>query len=155
MISVQAEPFDPGIEYARLAAACVDAGAIASFSGIVRPASDGSTVDALELEHHPGFTLKVIDGIAEDARERFDLLGLAIIHRYGRLQPGEPIVFVAAAAAHRRAAFDAVDYLMDRLKTEAPFWKREHGPGGARWIEARPMDHEDRARWEGKNDRDR
>ena len=148
MISVQAEAFDPGAEYRTLAARCADAGAIASFTGLVRPASDGEGVTELELEHHPGFTLKAIEGIATDAQARFELLGLVIIHRYGRLQPGEAIVFVAAAAPHRRSAFDAVEYLMDRLKTEAPFWKREHGPGGPRWIEARPSDHEDRARWE-------
>jgi molybdopterin synthase catalytic subunit len=148
MISVQAEAFDPGAEYRRLAESCPDAGAIASFTGLVRPASDGEGVTELELEHHPGFTRKAIEGIAEEGRARFDLLGLVVIHRYGRLRPGEAIVFVAAAAPHRRSAFEAVDYLMDRLKTEAPFWKREHGPGGARWIEARTSDHEDRARWE-------
>jgi molybdopterin synthase catalytic subunit len=148
VISVQAEPFDAGAEYRRIAEAFPAAGAIASFTGIVRPASDGSGVDSLELEHHHGFTLKVVEQIAEAGKARFDLLGLAIIHRYGRLAPGEPIVFVAAAAAHRRAAFDAVDYLMDRLKMEAPFWKREHGPSGSRWIEARPSDHHDRARWQ-------
>jgi molybdopterin synthase catalytic subunit len=151
MISVQAEAFDPGVEHARLARACPQAGAIASFVGLVRPASAGDSVNLLELEHHPTFTLKVIEAIAADCRARFELLGLAIVHRYGSLEPGEPIVFVATAAPHRRAALDAVDYLMDRLKTEAPFWKREHGPGGARWIEARPEDHSDRARWEGRS----
>lgn len=147
MISVQSEPFDPGAEYGRFAMACPQAGAIASFTGIVRPSSDGTEVTELELEHHPRFTRRTIDEIAEAARSRFGLSGLIIIHRYGRLLPGEPIVFVAATAPHRRAAFDAVDYLMDRLKTEAPFWKREHGRGGSRWIEARPTDHADRSRW--------
>ena len=153
MISVQSEPFDAGAEQARLAAACPAAGAIAAFTGIVRPSSDGAEVRELELEHHPTFTRKVIDEIAEDARERFPLLGLAIVHRYGILQPGEAVVFVAAAAEHRRAALEAVDYLMDRLKTEAPFWKREHGPSGSRWIEARPSDHRDRSRWQEQNSR--
>jgi molybdenum cofactor biosynthesis protein B len=148
MISVQADPVDAGAEYRRFADSCPTAGAIASFAGLVRPASDGADVAALELEHHPSFTLKVIEAIAEAARGRFALLGLVIIHRYGRLAPGEPIVFVAAAAEHRRAAFEAVDYLMDRLKTEAPFWKREIGPGGSRWIEARPVDYADRERWQ-------
>jgi molybdopterin synthase catalytic subunit len=145
MIRITGEPFDSGAELARIAASCPDAGAIASFTGIVRGA-DG--VETLELEHHPRLTAKAVEAIGAAARERFALAGLTIIHRYGRLAPGEPIVFVAAAAAHRRAAFEAVDYLMDRLKTEAPFWKREHGPDGAHWIEPRASDLEDRARWE-------
>jgi molybdopterin synthase catalytic subunit len=144
MTRVRAAPFDPGVELAAFAARVGGAGAIASFTGLVR---GGAEVSALELEHHPVLTEKAIAGIAEDALTRFALVDLVILHRYGMLAPGEPIVFVAAAAAHRRAAFDAVDYVMDRLKTEAPFWKREHGPDGARWIEARAADVEDRARW--------
>jgi len=147
MIRIQAEPFDPGAELAGFAARAPGAGAIASFTGLVRNDSDGSEVTALELEHYPALTEKTVATIGEDARARFDLADLAIIHRHGAMAPGEPIVFVAAAATHRRAAFDAVDYVMDRLKTEAPFWKRERGPEGARWIEARSVDLEDRARW--------
>jgi molybdopterin synthase catalytic subunit len=148
MISVQEGPFDPGAEERRLAEACPGAGAIVSFTGFVRAQSSGAGVSELELDHHPRFTEKVVRAIAEEARARFSLLGVAIVHRYGRLRPGEPIVLAAAAAEHRRAAFEAVDYLMDRLKTEAPFWKREHGPDGSRWIEARPEDWTERARWD-------
>jgi molybdopterin synthase catalytic subunit len=143
MIRVQAEPFDSAAELAAFAARVDGAGAIASFVGLVR----GENVSSLELDHYPALTEKVVGEIGGDARARFGLAGLVIVHRHGTLAPGEPIVFVAAAAAHRRAAFDAVDYMMDRLKTEAPFWKREHGPDGARWIEARAADLEDKARW--------
>jgi len=147
MIRIQAEPFDPGVELAAFAARVPGVGAIASFTGLVRKDSEGSAVFALELEHYPALTEKTVSAIAEDARARFALAGLTVVHRHGAMAPGEPIVFVAAAATHRRAAFDAVDYMMDRLKTEAPFWKREHGPDGARWIEARAADVKDRARW--------
>jgi len=143
MIRIQAEPFDPAAELAKLAAD--GAGAVVSFTGLVR--GEGDAVHCLELSHYPGFTEKAVAEIAEAAKARFGIDRLVIVHRYGRLAPGEPIVFVAVAAGHRRAAFDAVDYLMDRLKTGAPFWKKEEGPAGARWIEARPRDLRDAARW--------
>lgn len=145
MIRIQAEPFDPAAELASFCARVDGAGAIASFTGLVR--SESGTVSSLELDHYPALTERIVETIGEDARARFGLADLLIVHRHGALAPGEPIVFVAAAATHRRAAFDAVDYMMDRLKTEAPFWKREHGPRGARWIEAREADAKDRARW--------
>ena len=145
MIRIQAEPFEPGAELAAFASRMRGSGAIASFTGMVR--SDGGSVSGLELEHYPALTGKAVEAIGDDARARFELADIVIVHRFGTLAPGEPIVFVAAAAAHRRAAFDAVDYMMDRLKTEAPFWKREHGRDGARWIEAREADVKDRARW--------
>ena len=145
MIRVQSEPFDSAEELAQLIARLNGAGAVASFTGLVR--SENGAVSGLELDHYPALTDKTVEAIGEDARRRFDLEDLVIVHRHGSLGPGEPIVFVAAAAAHRRSAFDAVDYMMDRLKTEAPFWKREHGPDGARWIEAREADVKDRARW--------
>lgn len=148
MIRVQAEPFDPAAELARFAAACPTCGAIVSFTGIVRQFGDGDQINRLELQHYSGFTEPTVVGLAEAARARFAISDVAIVHRFGDFAPGEPIVFVAAAAEHRRAAFDAVDYLMDRLKTEAPFWKREVGERDARWIEARPTDHADRSRWE-------
>lgn len=148
MIRVQAERFDGGGELAAFAARVPGAGAIASFLGLVRGESGGDDVSVLELEYYPGLTERIVAAIGEDARDRFALIAFAIVHRTGALAPGEPIVFVAAAAAHRRAAFDAVDYMMDRLKTEAAFWKREHGPSGSRWIEARGADLRDRARWE-------
>lgn len=139
------EPIDPGMLLAGFAATQGDAGAIVSFTGTVRGAGG---VNALELEHHPSFTAKVIDAIGRDAKARFAIGGCLIVHRVGSLSPGEPIVFVAAASAHRRAAFDAVDYVMDRLKTEAPLWKRELRAGGAEWVEARASDVADQARWE-------
>jgi molybdopterin synthase catalytic subunit len=145
MIRIEADAFDPAAELAAFIARVPGAGAVASFIGLVR--SESGSVSSLELDHYPALTEGAVAAIGEDARARFVLDGLVIVHRYGPLAPGEPIVFVAAAAAHRRAAFEAVDYMMDRLKTEAPFWKREHGPDGPRWIEARKADLEDRARW--------
>lgn len=147
MIRIQAEPFDPGAELASFAGGAAGAGAIACFTGLVRSESTGESVSMLELEHYPALAERAIAAIGADARVRFGLATYVIVHRHGALAPGEPIVFVAAAAPHRRDAFDAVDYMMDRLKTEAPFWKRERGPGGARWIEARAADVKDRARW--------
>lgn len=145
MIRIQSEAFDPASELALLVARAPASGAVVSFVGLVR-ASEGD-VAALELQHHPVLTAASVEAIASAGRDRFELDGLTVIHRFGRLSPGEPIVFVAAAAAHRRVAFDAVDYLMDRLKTEAVFWKREHGPGGSRWVEARDKDYDDHSRW--------
>ena len=148
MIRVQAIPFDPALELAALAQRAPGAGAIASFVGLVRPTAGNTTVSKLELEQYGEFTRLTIETIAADGRTRFALLDLTIVHRFGPLDPGDPIVFVAAAAEHRRAAFDAVDYLMDRLKTEAPFWKRELGPAGSRWIEPTAADRSARKRWE-------
>jgi molybdopterin synthase catalytic subunit len=145
MIRIDAGPFDPAAELAAFVARVPGAGAVATFTGMVR--SESGEVSGLELDHYPALTESVVEAIADDARVRFDLAGLLIVHRHGALIPGEPIVFVAAAAARRRAAFEAVDYMMDRLKTEAPFWKREHRPDGPRWIEAREADRKDRARW--------
>jgi molybdopterin synthase catalytic subunit len=147
MIRVLAEPFDAALLLADFSARAAGAGAIASFTGLVRSENDGATVSGLTLEHHPSLTEKVIAGIGADAARRFALTDIVIVHRYGALAPGEAIVFVAAAAPHRRAAFDAVDYAMDRLKTEAPFWKREQRGDGAHWLEARGSDREARARW--------
>ena len=150
MIRVQTEPFDASAELAHLAEAARDCGAVVSFVGKVRGMSGQSEVDTLELQHYPGFTETAIELIAAAALERFEVEAIRIIHRHGRLAPGEPIVFVGAAARHRRDAFDAVDYLMDRLKTEAPFWKKETGPTGRRWIEARDSDLADAQRWHEK-----
>lgn len=143
-----AEPIDPAALLARFAASHADAGAVVSFTGAVR--GTGGIV-ALELEYHPSFTAKVIAQIGADAKDRFGIEECLIVHRVGSLRPGEAIVFVAAAAARRRAAFEAVDYAMDRLKTEAPLWKREVRHDGAEWIEARESDVADRARWEDSN----
>jgi molybdopterin synthase catalytic subunit len=147
MIAVQAEPFDAAALLADFSGRAAGAGAIASFTGLVRSENDGAAVSGLELDHHPRLTEQAIAGIEADAVARFGLTGLFIVHRHGALLPGEAIVFVAAAAPHRRAAFDAVDYVMDRLKTEAPFWKREQRGDGAHWLEARDSDRKARARW--------
>lgn len=146
MIRVQTARFDPGDELASFMRAHAHAGGVASFVGSVR--DEGGSVIRLELSHYPDFTQRVVAAIGKDAAMRFALLGYRIVHRYGSLAPGEPIVFVAAAAPHRRPALDAVEYLMDRLKTEAPFWKREHDARSGRWIEPTDADHAARARWE-------
>ena len=151
MIRIQLEPFDAAVELAALTERSPTAGAVAAFVGLVRPYVGDAPVERLELQRYGRFTRMTVETIAEDASQRFDLIGLPVIHRCGTLVPGEAIVFVAAAAEHRRAAFDAVDYLMDRLKTEAAFWKREHGPAGSRWIEPHPADHVDRKRWDEGN----
>lgn len=140
------QPFDPGALLTGFSAGRAETGAIATFTGLAR-AERGAT-QVLELEAYPGFTEAEIGRIADQARARFGLQDLAILHRVGRIGPGEPIVFVATAAGHRRAAFEACDFLMDYLKSRAPFWKKEHGPGGARWIEPTAQDHADRQRWE-------
>jgi molybdopterin synthase catalytic subunit len=142
-------PFDPSAELARLLEAASSDGAVVSFVGVTRPqAKDGSEVDRLVLEHHPRLTLKSLQDIAVEAAERFDISQVRIVHRCGEIAAGEPIVFAAAASAHRRAAFEAADYLMDRLKSEAVFWKREEGPSGSNWIEPTEADYADRGRWE-------
>jgi len=144
-IRLTEEPFDPGALLSEFSKGRSETGAVATFTGIAR-AEQGSTA-ILELEAYPGFTEAEIGRIAEQARERFALHDLAILHRVGKIAPGEPIVFVATAAGHRRAAFEACDFLMDYLKSAAPFWKKEHGPDGARWIEPTAQDHADRERW--------
>ncbi len=154
MIRVQSAPFDPHAEAAAFSAGRMEAGALASFTGSVRNAAHasqdtGGEVTALELEHYPGFTEAKIAEIEAAARKRFDVIDLLIIHRYGRMAPGEAIVFVAALSKHRREALQAVDFLMDQLKTDAPFWKKEvRGDGAPEWIEPRSDDRDARARWE-------
>jgi len=146
MIRLTFDPFDPG---ALLTAFCKDrseTGAIATFTGIAR--SEGGAAIALELEAYMGFTEAEIAKMADRAIQRFGLDDLTILHRIGKIAPGEPIVFVATAARHRRSAFKACDFLMDYLKSQAPFWKKEYGPQGARWVEPSPKDHADLKRWE-------
>ena len=147
MIRIQAEPFDVAALLADFSGRADGAGAIASFTGLVRSETGGAAVSALELDHHPRLTERALAGIEADALARFELTEIAIVHRHGALAPGEAIVFVAAAAAHRRAAFEAVDYVMDRLKTDVPFWKRERRGDGEHWLEARDSDRTARARW--------
>lgn len=146
MIRLAEDPFEPGALLSDFCRDRAEVGAVASFTGIARAEAGATTV--LELEAYPGFTEAAIDRIAEEARQRFGLADLLVLHRVGRIAPGEPIVFVATAASHRREAFEACDFLMDYLKSRAPFWKKEHGPAGARWIEPRAQDHADVARWE-------
>ena len=147
MIALTDKPFDPGALLTAFCKGRTETGAVATFTGLAR-AEQGATA-TLELEAYPGFTESEIGRIAAGARERFGLDDFSIVHRVGRIAPGEAIVFVATAAGHRRAAFEACDFLMDYLKSRAPFWKKETGPdGAARWIEPRPQDHADIARWE-------
>ena len=122
-------------------------GAMVSFIGLARDSSAAGPVSGLYLDHYPGFTERSLERIAADADARFAVSDIRVVHRCGAVAPGEPIVLVAVAAPHRRAAFEAADYLMDRLKTEAAFWKREDGPEGSRWIEPTDKDRADRARW--------
>ena len=145
MIALTDRPFDPGAELNRFCRARAETGAVASFVGIARGEAGQAT--ALELEAYPGFTEGEIGRIAADAAARFALQDVAITHRVGRIAPGEAIVLVLTAAAHRREAFQACDFLMDYLKSRAPFWKKEHGPAGARWVEPTARDAEDLARW--------
>ena len=146
MIRLTDQPFDPGAELNRFCAGRSETGAVASFVGIARGEVGAAT--ALELEAYPGFTEVAIGEIAEAAVARFGLQAFLILHRIGRIAPGEAIVFVATASAHRRAAFEACDHLMDYLKSRAPFWKKEHGPGGERWVEPTARDLADAARWD-------
>jgi molybdopterin synthase catalytic subunit len=123
-------------------------GAVVSFAGIARPGSrGGDAVYRLVLEHHPALTLQSLEEIAVEAAARFEVSHLRVVHRCGDIAAGEPIVFAGAAALHRRAAFEAADYLMDRLKTEGVFWKREIGEAGSQWIEPTEADYADRERW--------
>ena len=146
MIRLQTEPFEPGALLTGFCAGRNETGAVVSFTGIAR-ASSGA-VRTLELEAYPGFTDVEIGRMAEAARERFALQDLIIVHRIGAIAPGEAIVFVATAAAHRREAFEAADQLMDYLKSRAPFWKKETGPDGSRWIEPTERDLADAERWD-------
>ncbi len=150
MIGIATEAIDPPSLLADFLVTANDAGGIASFTGVVRGENGGGAVEKLWVDFHEQMTRAALEQIAADARTRFALLAIAIVHRVGEVCPGEPIVFAAAAAAHRRPAFEAVDYAMDRIKSDAPFWKCETRAGRDHWIEARPSDRTDRARWEEK-----
>ena len=146
-VRVQMEDFDVGHELAALRGNDGRIGAIASFVGTMRDVNDGVQVTAMTLEHYPGMTEKSLDAIVADARARFDVLDVLIIHRVGKLRPTDQIVLVAVTGAHRGEAFDACRFVMDFLKTQAPFWKKETTPAGERWVEARESDDEAAARW--------
>jgi len=146
-VRVQPEDFDTGRELEALTRGRVDVGAVASFVGLVRDANDGSPVKAMTLEHYPGMTEKALTDICEQAMSRWDLIDTLVIHRVGALKPGERIVLVGVPSAHRGEAFAACEFIMDYLKTRAPFWKREETPQGARWVEARDSDDAAAGRW--------
>ena len=146
-ILVTTEPFDIGVETARIREGSPDMGAIVTFTGVVRNVNDGSNVTAMTLEHYPSMTQKSLAKIVETARGRWPLGDVTVIHRVGRMVVGEEIVLVAVASRHRHAAFEAASFIMDWLKTEAPFWKKEETPEGARWVDARESDEEAKARW--------
>ncbi|CAL1689935.1 Molybdopterin synthase catalytic subunit [Brevundimonas subvibrioides] len=148
MVRLQTDPIDPAALLAAFCHARTDVGAVVSFTGLCRAATDGQTVETLALDAWPGFTERVMGALETETRARFDLIDVVAVHRWGEVGVGEAIVFVAAAAVHRRDAFLAADFLMDQLKTRAPLWKREDGPDGRRWIEPRVSDHADAARWE-------
>jgi molybdopterin synthase catalytic subunit len=146
-VRVQMDIFDPGLLLSAFSRDRRNAGGVVSFTGIASEATGGEEVEELELDAYPGFTEPAIEAMEADARARFAVLDILVVHRHGPIVPGDAIVFVAVAAEHRRDAFLAADYLMDRLKTEAPFWKKETGPDGERWIEPRDQDYDDLSRW--------
>ena len=146
-VRVQTADFDVGAEIAALRAADGRVGAVASFIGTVRDVNDGRGVTTMTLEHYPGMTEKALEAIVAEARGRWDVLDLLVIHRVGELAPTDQIVLVAVTSAHRGEAFAACEFVMDYLKTRAPFWKKEATPAGARWVEARESDDEAASRW--------
>ncbi len=147
MIRVQQEDFDPQAEVERLAAGNTAIGGIVTVLGVVRETAQGGRLSAMTLEHYAGMTEKALEDIENEANRRWPLEASLIIHRYGRLEPGARIVLVATAASHRQAAFEANMFLVDWLKTKAPFWKQEETEAGVRWVEAQESDDEAAARW--------
>lgn len=152
VIRLTETPFDPGDALTRFTAEAAGAGGVVSFTGLVRAQSATGEVRSLYLQAYSPMTERGITDAAETARRRWGLTGLSIIHRTGHMNPGEAIVFVATAAPHRRSAFEAADFLMDYLKTQAVFWKKEITEAGDRWIEPRPEDYTDAARWTGRQE---
>jgi molybdopterin synthase catalytic subunit len=144
-VRVQREDFDLGAELAAMRVGRIDIGALVSFTGLVRDLAGG--LEAFELEHYPVMTEKALQGIEAEARGRWPLQASLIIHRYGPMRPGDQIMMVATASAHRQAAFAAAEFLMDYLKSRAPFWKKETTPAGARWVDAREEDENALDRW--------
>lgn len=146
-VIVQSAPFDVGAELDTFAQGRRDMGALVTFTGVVRDLSDG-TLAAMEIEHYPGMTEKALTAIAQDASQRWSLGDVLVIHRYGRLEPGDKIMMVATAASHRKDAFEAAEYLMDYLKSRAPFWKKEHTTGGSsHWVASKSEDEDALTRW--------
>ena len=147
-VRVQAEDFDVGAEIAALRRGDARVGAVATFVGTVRDVNEGSDVATMTLEHYPGMTEKSLQAIVDEAKQRFDIYRMLVVHRVGELAPTDQIVLVVVTSAHRGEAFDACRFVMDYLKTRAPFWKKEATPQGARWVEARDSDDEAAQRWD-------
>jgi molybdopterin synthase catalytic subunit len=147
-VRLQPEPFDAAAEAALLTRTRTDVGAVVTFTGFCRGDENGEPIAALTLEHYPGMAEAEIGRHAAQAQQRWPLLGLTVIHRYGRILPGESIVLVVTAASHRQAAFEAAEFLMDYLKTRAPFWKQVERAGKARWVEAKSADDAAAERWQ-------
>ena len=147
MVRIQSEDFDSGAEIANLRRNNPAIGAIASFIGLVRDVNAGDRVSELTLEHYPGMTEKALDKIVAEAKSRWDVIDMLVVHRVGMLRPTDQIVLVVVAGAHRGEAFAACEFLMDYLKTQAPFWKKERTPDGSRWVEARSSDEATAKRW--------
>jgi molybdopterin synthase catalytic subunit len=146
-IAVQRDDFDIGVEIRRISGNNRKIGAIAGFVGLVRDVNDGAEVGSMTLEHYPGMTEKALAAIVEEAKGRWEVLDCTVIHRYGELKPTDQIVLVVVASGHRGDAFAACEFLMDYLKTRAPFWKKEQTAQGARWVEAKDSDDEAAGRW--------
>ena len=146
-VSIQTGDFDLGQEVAELRANDSRVGAVCTFTGTVRDRNDGLSVSSMELEHYPGMTEKAIEAMVDEAVARFAVYGVRVIHRVGLLQPLDQVVMVAVTSAHRGTSFQACEFLMDYLKTQAPFWKKEQTPEGARWVDARVADDAALAKW--------
>jgi molybdopterin synthase catalytic subunit len=146
-VSIQTEDFDLSTEVNALRAGDKRIGAVCSFVGTVRDRNDGLSVSSMELEHYPGMTEKAIEAMIDAAHARFDIFGARVVHRVGLLQPLDQVVLVAVTSAHRGQSYQACEFLMDYLKTQAPFWKKEQTPAGARWVDARVSDDAAMAKW--------
>ena len=147
MVRIQQQDFDASALLEELKRASGDCGAIVSFIGLVREFSHEATIQSMTLEHYPGMTEQALEAIRRDAMDRWPLNGAIIVHRVGTLKAGDHIVFVATASNHRKDAFEAAQYIMDFLKTDAPFWKKEHTDKGDQWVDARQSDYDERKRW--------
>ena len=147
-VRIQTADFDAGAEIAALRRSNPKVGAVASFIGVCRDANDGNPVLAMKLEHYPGMTEKALEKIVAEAKQRWKVIDVLVVHRVGELKPTDQIVLVVVAGAHRGEAFAACEFIMDYLKTKAPFWKKEQTPAGARWVEARASDDDAAQRWE-------
>ncbi|HMJ50351.1 MAG TPA: molybdopterin synthase catalytic subunit MoaE [Burkholderiales bacterium] len=146
-VRVQTEDFDVTAEVLKLRSGNPKIGAVACFIGLVRDVNDNTTVAEMTLEHYPAMTRKALNGIVEEARQRWDILDVSVVHRVGTLKPMDQIVLVVVASAHRNAAFAACEFIVDYLKTRAPFWKKEQTNKGARWVEARDSDDDAARKW--------